>query len=184
MTSMTAHLFLDDNILQEMTWHLEQGDLVPTAEAKEDREQALRDIHSLQRSIRVILKVAYNNITTEGTHIFSDFASVVRLMLADAAELVEVQAGKAKETLRRVEHDVQEGRRDTLGRDKARIEAEKNDARITWEHGMDTVKGAGSMVIGASQNVAVTVEDTTERTALRLQNALFSVDFFAIAYDS
>ena len=39
---MTAHLFSDDNILQEMTWHLEQGDLVPTAEAKEDREQALR----------------------------------------------------------------------------------------------------------------------------------------------
>ena len=184
MTSMTAHLFLDDNILQEMTWHLEQGDLVPTAKSKEDREQALRDIHSLQRSLRVILKVAYNNVTTEGTHIFSDFASVVRLTLADAAELVEVQAGKAKETLRRVEHDVQEGRRDTLGRDKARIEAERNDARVTWEHGMDTVKGAGSMVIGASQNVAVTVEDTTERTALRLQNALFSVDsFFAIAYN-
>lgn len=170
----------DDNILQEMVWNLKQGDLVPTTEAKEDREQALRDIHSLQQSLLVILKVAYNNVTTEGTHIFSDFTSVVRLMLADAAELVEVQAGKAKETLRQIEHDVQEGNRNTLAKDKEQIEAERNDARVNWEHGMDTVKGAGSMLVGVSQNVAGAVEDNVERTVSRLQDALYSVLLFLV----
>jgi hypothetical protein len=121
------------------------------------------------------MKVAYNNITTEGAHIFSDFASVTRLMLADAAELVEVQAGKAKETLRHVERDVQQGKRDSLGRDKEVLEAESSDARVTWEHGMDTVKDTGSMMIGASQTVSGAVEDKAERTASRLQNAFYSV---------
>ncbi|KAF5348242.1 hypothetical protein D9756_010501 [Leucocoprinus leucothites] len=165
----------DDNVLQEAIWHLEQGDLVATAEAKEDREQALKDIHSLQRSLRVIIKVAYNNITTEGAHIFSDFASITRLMLADAAELVEAQAGKAKETLRHVESEVQDGKRDSLGRDKERVEAERSDTRVSWEHGMDTVKDTGSMLIGASQTVAGAVEDKTEQTTSRLQNAFYSI---------
>ncbi|KAJ3577024.1 hypothetical protein NP233_g34 [Leucocoprinus birnbaumii] len=165
----------EDNILQEAIWHLEQGDLVATDEAKEDREQALKDIHSLQRSLRVIMKVAYNNIATEGSHIFSDFASVTRLMLADAAELVEAQAGKAKDTLRRVEQEVQEGKRDTLGRDKEMLEAESSDARVTWEHGMDSVKDAGSMVIDSSRTVAGAVEDKAERTTSRLQNAFYSI---------
>ena len=183
LASITTHsldIITDDNILQEMVWHLKQGDLVPTTEAKEDREQALRDIHSLQQSLLVILKVAYNNVTTEGTHIFSDFTSVVRLMLADAAELVEVQAGKAKETLRQIEHDVQEGNRNTLAKDKEQIEAERNDARVNWEHGMDTVKGAGSMLVGVSQNVAGAVEDNVERTVSRLQDALYSVLLFLV----
>ncbi|KXN85171.1 hypothetical protein AN958_11593 [Leucoagaricus sp. SymC.cos] len=171
--------FLDnknqDNILQEAIWHLEQGDLIATVEAKEDCDQALKDIHSLQRSLRTIMKVAYHNITTEGAHLFSDFASVTRLMLADAAELVEVQAGKAKETLRHVEQEVQKGKRDSLGRDKEAVQAASSDARIAWEQGMDTVKGTGSMMIGASQTVAGAVEDKTERTTSRLQNAFYSI---------
>lgn len=124
------------------------------------------------------MKVAYHNITTEGAHIFSDFASVTRLMLADAAELVEVQAGRAKETLRHVEQDVQEGKRDTLGRDKEALEARRGDARVAWEHGVDTVRDTGSMVIGATQAVAGAVEDTTDRTASRLQDAFYSVSSF------
>ncbi len=96
-------------------------------------------------------------------------------MLADAAEVVEAQAGKAKETLRHVERDVQEGKRDSLGRDKERLETTRGDAKASWEHGMDTVKDAGSTVIGATQTVSGAIEDTTERTTSRLQNAFNSV---------
>lgn len=167
---------IDDNILQEAIWHLQQGDLAPTEEAKEDRDQALKDIHSLQRSLRVIVKVAYHNMTTEGAHLFGDFASVTRSMLADAAELVETQAGKAKTTLRHVEQDVQEGKRDSLGRDKERLQEER-DAKVAWEHGVDTVKDAGSMMIGASQTVTGAIEDKSERTTNRLQNAFYSVSY-------
>jgi len=164
-----------DNIIQEAFWHLEQGDLIVTSEAQADRDQALKDIQKLQRSLRTVMKVAYHNVTSEGTHLFSDFTSVTRLMLADAAELVEAQAGKAKETLRHVEQDVQEGKRDSLGRDKERLEAERGDAKATWEHGMDTVKDAGSTVIGATQTVSSAVQDKTERTSNRLQNAFNSI---------
>jgi ribosomal protein L17 len=171
-------LLSDDNILQEAIWHLERGDLVATSEAREDQEQALKDIHALQRSLRVIMKVAYRNVTTEGTHLFGDFASIMRVMLADAAELVETHAGKAKETLRHVERDVKEGKRDSLGRNKEALEARREDPKLKWEHGVDTVKDTGSMVIGASRAVAGAVEDTTERTTSRIQNAFYSVSCY------
>jgi ribosomal protein L17 len=119
--------------------------------------------------------VAYRNVTTEGTHIFGDFASVLRIMLADAAELVETHAGKAKETLRHVERDVQEGKRDSLGRNKEALQTRTGDAKLQWEHGVDTVKDTGSMVIGASKAVAGAVEDTTERTTSRIHDAFYSV---------
>ncbi|EKM77256.1 hypothetical protein AGABI1DRAFT_62301 [Agaricus bisporus var. burnettii JB137-S8] len=165
----------DDNILQEAIWHLEQGDLVATSEAREEQEQALKDIQALRRSLRTVVKVAYHNVTTEGAHLFSDFASVMRVMLADAAELVETQAGKAKETLRHVEQDVKVGKRDSWGRDRESLEARREDFKLQWEHGVDTVKDTGSMVIGASKAVAGAVEDTTERTTSRVQNAFYSV---------
>ncbi|KAF9448146.1 hypothetical protein P691DRAFT_670047 [Macrolepiota fuliginosa MF-IS2] len=170
--------FLDnknqDNILQQSIWHLEQGDLTPTEEAKEEHNQALKELHSLQRSIRTVVQVAYHQVTTEGVQLFSDFASVTRLMLADAAELVETQAGKAKESLRHVEQDVQEGKRDAFGRDKGRLQAERGDKKIAWEHGMETVKETGSMLIGAGQTVSEAVEDKAERTTNRLQNAFYA----------
>lgn len=135
----------------------------------------MKDIQKLQNSLRTVIKVAYHNATTEGTHLFNDFASVTRLVLADAAELLETQASKAKETLRHVEQGVQEGKKDSLGRDKERLEAERGDTKVAWEHGMDTVKDAGSTVIGATQNVRGAIQDQTEQTTHRLQDAFYSV---------
>jgi len=105
--------------------------------------------------------------------------SLLRLSLADAAELIEEQASGAKETLRQMEDEVQAGERDTLGRSKKRLEEEK-DVKVAWEHGMDTVKGAGSKVIGATQQATAKAEETTKKTADRLSDAFAKVSLLVI----
>ncbi|TFK17334.1 hypothetical protein FA15DRAFT_761110 [Coprinopsis marcescibilis] len=159
-----------DNIVQEALWHLTEGDLTVTSEAQANKEQAKDDIEALRSSLRTLLSVLWDSISSEGTSVFHDFLSLIRLSLADAAELVEGQAGLAKETLRQVEDEVQSGERDTLGRNKQRLEEEK-DTKVAWQHGMDTVKDAGSMVIDASRTVSETAKDKSEKTSSRLQEA-------------
>ena len=94
--------------------------------------------------------------------------------MADAAELIEEQAGTAKQALRQVEEEVQAGQRDTLGRDKKALEEEK-DPKVAWQHGMDTVKDAGTKVIGVTQTASGEARDKADRTSGRIQDALFKV---------
>lgn len=100
--------------------------------------------------------------------------SLLRLSLADAAEVIEERAGAAKESLRSVEDEVQAGERDTLGRSKQRLEEEK-DPKVAWQHGMDTVKNAGTSVVGGVQTASATVEEKTSKTQDRISNALYKV---------
>ena len=100
--------------------------------------------------------------------------SLLRLSIADAAEFIEEQAGSAKQTLRQVDEEVQAGKRDTLGRDKERLEQEK-DAKVAWQHGMDTIKDAGTTVIGASQTASSTVQEKADKTSSRIQEILNKV---------
>ncbi|KAF9523026.1 hypothetical protein CPB83DRAFT_68008 [Crepidotus variabilis] len=164
----------EDNTLQEAIWHLSQGDLTTTEEAQETKDQSLQDLNKIRKSLRTLTTIMWSSYTSEGSALFSDFFSVLRTSLADAAEIVEAQAGAAKESLRNIESEVQEGKRDTLGRDKQRLEEEK-DAKVAWQHGMDTVKDAGTGIIGGVQTTSETIAEKSDQTSSRLQNAYSTV---------
>ncbi|KAF7305506.1 hypothetical protein HMN09_00803400 [Mycena chlorophos] len=166
-----------DDILQEALWHLSNTEIdvsvsVDGPDQLVDRNEAAADIDAVRSSLKTLLSIVWQSIASEGGFLFSDFASFMRLTLADAAEALEGQAGRTKEGLREVEQDVQKGRRDDLGRDKKRLEEEK-DVKVAFEHGMDTLKDAGSTVIGAGQTAKAKTEDTADQATTRLQNAYY-----------
>ncbi|RXW22305.1 hypothetical protein EST38_g3549 [Candolleomyces aberdarensis] len=160
-----------DNILQEAIWHLTEGDLTTTSEVEADKDEAKADIQALRSSLRTLISIIWDSVSTEGTSVFHDLMSLLRLSIADAAEFIEEQAGSAKQSLRQVDEEVQSGKRDTLGRDKERLEQEK-DAKVAWQHGMDTIKDAGTTVIGASQTASSTVQEKADQTSSRIQEIL------------
>ncbi|KAJ7334757.1 hypothetical protein DFH08DRAFT_939527 [Mycena albidolilacea] len=166
-----------DNLLQEAIWHLNEGEINTTIDVNApsdvvNTKEVSSDIDAVRSSLRTILSIVWQSISSEGSFLFSDFASFLRLALADAAEAVQGQAGRAADGLRDIEQGVQAGQRDTLGRDKKRLE-EEEDLRVAFEHGMDTLKDTGSSVIGAGQAATEKTEDISERTTARLQNAYY-----------
>ncbi|KDR71775.1 hypothetical protein GALMADRAFT_159190 [Galerina marginata CBS 339.88] len=166
-----------DNILQETLYTLSHTDPslpAPSTHATQEKDKALADLSALHTSLRHILIALWESISLEGTSLSNDLLSAVRLSLADAAALVEGGAGSVKESLRGVEEEVQEGKRDALGRDKERME-EEEDVKVAWEHGMDTVKGAGSTVIGAAQDTKETVDEKMDEGSERLQEAFYKI---------
>lgn len=163
-----------DNILQKAAWHLTEGDLTVTPEAKSEKDKATENLNAIRTSLRSLLSIIWSSVSSEGTSIFDDLLSIIRLSLADAAELIEEQAGSTKESLRTIDTEVQEGTRDTLGRDKKRLEEEK-DTKVAWQHGMDTVKDAGTSVIGTAQDVSAGAQDKADKTSSRLQEAFYKV---------
>ncbi|KAJ7186766.1 hypothetical protein C8R46DRAFT_981039 [Mycena filopes] len=164
-----------DDLLQEALWHLSEGDLTTTLDSTADvvdQKQLASDADAVRRSLRTILNIVWQSASSEGGFLLNDFASFTRLALADAAEALGDQAGRAAGSLRNVEQGVQDGQRDNLGRDKKRLEEEK-DLRVAFEHGMDTLKDAGSGVIGAGQSAKETAEDLSDRTTSRLQGVYY-----------
>ncbi|KAJ6602457.1 hypothetical protein DFH09DRAFT_1270433 [Mycena vulgaris] len=142
-----------DDVLQEAVWHLAQGDVntpIDSPDAVVNKKEVSSDLDAVRSSLRTIQSIVWQSLSSEGSFLLNDFASFARLALADAAEVVQDQAGRAKDGLRDVEEGVQDGKRDNLGRDKKRVDEEK-DVRVAFEHGMDTLKDAGSGVIGAGQ---------------------------------
>lgn len=167
-------MFTADNIFQDAIWHLTQGDLTVTPKAEAKKDQALEDINALRKALRTLLSSVMSSVTSEGTSLFQDLFSVIRLSLAEAAGVIEGQAGSAKESLLQIEEEVKDGKRDTLGRDKQRLEEEK-DPKVAWQHGMDTVKDAGTTVIGAAQETGETIEEKADKTSVKLQEAFYKV---------
>ncbi|PPQ72126.1 hypothetical protein CVT26_006866 [Gymnopilus dilepis] len=163
-----------DNLLQEAVWHLTEGDLTVAPGSDESKERALNDLNATRDALRNALNIVWASASSEGSSLFEEFFSVMRLSLADAAEVVENQAGRAKESLRQTEDEVKEGRRDALGRDKQRLEEEK-DPQVAWEHKMDTVKQAGSTAIGTHQDTKATAQEKQERASARLQDAFWRI---------
>ena len=80
--------------------------------------EAPADIHALRQAIWTILTVAWIHLSPESSALLEDFASFSRLGLADFAGAIEAQAGRAKEGLRTLDTEVNEGQRDQLGRKK------------------------------------------------------------------
>ncbi|KAF7328984.1 hypothetical protein MVEN_02528400 [Mycena venus] len=155
-----------DNLLQEAIWHLTEGDVNTVVESSGDvvdKEQVSADIKAVRSSIRTILSIVWQNFS-DGGFLPTDVTSFFLLTLSDAAEVVQDQAGRTKDSLRNVEQDIQEGERDSLGRDKKRLD-EEQDKRVAFEHTMDTLKDVGSGVIGAGQSAKEKTEDLSERAS-------------------
>lgn len=163
--------------MQEAIWHLSQGDISDTSvdvDIKTNTDEALQDAQDARESIRTILSIIWSGLSSESSSLFEDVTSFARLSLADAAEVVEKQASRAKSSLREVDEEVQSGKRDMLGRDKERLKQEE-DLQVAFEHGMDTVKDAGSSVIGAGQQSVAKASDLSDRTSAKLHNAFYKV---------
>jgi hypothetical protein len=164
-------------LLQDAIWHLNEGEINTAIDSSSDvvnKKEVSSDLDAVRSSLSTILSIVWQSLSSEGSFLFSDFASFARLSLADVAEVVQDQASRAKDGLREVEQEVQDGQRDNLGRDKQRLEEEK-DVRVAFEHGMDTLKDAGSGVIGAGQSAKEKTEDVSDRTTARLQRAYYKV---------
>jgi hypothetical protein len=157
-----------------MLWHLSQADLVHFNRSALNASSDLRDIRS---ALRTILNVVWINVSSEGFALFDDVASFFRLASADFAEIIEGQVGRAKEGLRTLDIQVQEGERDNLGREQKSEEerSRESDPKVRWESGIDTAKAAGSKVIGAGQDVSASIEETASRTRDRVYEAYIKV---------
>ena len=145
-----------------------------TSETRAEKDQAIADVNAIRSVIRNLLSIVWSSVSTEGSSLFQDLLSVLRLSIADAAELVQEQAGRAKESLRTVDKEVQQGQRDSLGRDKKRLE-EEQDTKVAWQHGMDTVKDAGTTVIGTTQETSAAAQEKSSKASSRLQEAYYKV---------
>lgn len=145
-----------------------------TPEARADKDQAIADVNAIRSALRNLLSIVWSSVSSEGTSLLQEFISLLRLSIADAAEVVQEQASRTKETLRSVETQVQQGQRDSLGRDKKRLE-EEQDSKIAWQHGMDTVKDAGTTVIGVGQEASAVAQDKSSMASSRLQEAYYKV---------
>ncbi|OBZ65028.1 Uncharacterized protein C32A11.02c, partial [Grifola frondosa] len=150
-----------DNIIQQALWHLSEADIPSTFT---DRS-----------FLRTLINVVWENISQEGRSVFHDFASFMRLALADAAEYVGQSAGGAAESLRELDKEVQEGERNELGIKRKADDAEDDNARVKFEKVMDTTKEVGSKTIGAGQVAVATGKDLTNRSSTRLQDAFYTV---------
>ncbi|KAI0701974.1 hypothetical protein BC835DRAFT_1322062 [Cytidiella melzeri] len=169
-----------DNLIQKAFWHLSQADISNTStnvSAGDAPNQASKDAAAVARAIRTVLSVILSTLGSEGENIFHDFASFMRLALADAAEYISKSAGSAAQSLRDVDEDVEKGERNEIGLKNVPEEQKfKNKgAQEQWETTMDTVKVAGSKTINAGQVAADTANSVSERTSQRLSDAFNQV---------
>ncbi|KAJ7034694.1 hypothetical protein C8F04DRAFT_1100661 [Mycena alexandri] len=160
-----------DNLLQDAIWHLTEGDVNANVDSS-GQQQASADIKHVRSSLRTILDVVWSSLSSDGSFLPKDLSSFALLALSDVAEVVQDQASRTKDGLRDVEQEVQEGQRDSLGRDKERLEEEK-DKRVAFEHRMETLKDAGSRAIGVGQSAKEKTKVMSDRTTEQLQDAYY-----------
>ncbi|KAM5546176.1 hypothetical protein V8D89_000302 [Ganoderma adspersum] len=165
-----------DDIIQESLWHLSEADLssVSTSTPDVDTEQAEADARALAHALHTLVSVISENLAHEGRSLFHDFASFMRLSLADAADRVSDTARGAAEVLRDVNKEVEEGERSELGI-KRKAPDQPEDTRAKFEKGMDTAKEAGSKAIGAGQAAAQTTQELAQRSSSRVQDAFYEM---------
>ncbi|KAI0033573.1 hypothetical protein K488DRAFT_84772 [Vararia minispora EC-137] len=158
--------------LQETLWHLRQADLSNTSlsvDVSVDQRQAKRDYRAVSSSLRTSLEVLWQSAAIEGSGVFADFASFVRLSLADTAELLSDKAAKVAQDIRTIEDEVQAGDRNAVGV-KEKLEEEQGDElHVKFEESMDAIKDYGSSAIATGEQAADTAQELTERSCNRLR---------------
>lgn len=181
-SKLKSNACIDDNLLQEVLWHLSEGDFVDTRVEAIDTDEASADLQSIRSAIRALLHIIWTNVSGEGSVLLNDFASFARLAMADLAGAIETGAAYTKESLREFDSEVQQGERDNLGRKRQtpeEIERDREeDAKAKFEKSMDTAKLAGSKAIGVGQEVKASAEEMAERTRVRLQETYYHVRLF------
>ncbi|EKM57069.1 uncharacterized protein PHACADRAFT_119248 [Phanerochaete carnosa HHB-10118-sp] len=164
-----------DDLIQQSLWHLHEADVSNTSTniTGSAPDQASKDASALARALRTIFSILLSTVTQESQSVLHDFASFMRLAIADAADYVSQSAGSAAQTLRQVDEEIEKGDRNEAGlKNKPEEEKFKNkDTREQFEVTMDTIKEAGSETIGAAQVAAATGKDLANRTNDRLQDA-------------
>ncbi|KAG2125484.1 hypothetical protein DEU56DRAFT_743663 [Suillus clintonianus] len=168
-----------DNLLQDVLWHLSEGDFADTRVEAIDTEEASADLQSIRSAIRTLLQILWTNVSGEGSVLLDDFASFARLAMADLAGVIETGSAYAKESLREFDTKVQQGERDNLGRKRQTPEEleqkREEDTKKKFEQTMDTAKEAGSKAIGVGQDVKASAEEMVERTRARLQETYYNI---------
>jgi hypothetical protein len=143
-----------------------------------DSGQVSNDYQAIASSLRTSLQLFWDNAVTEGSGIFSDFASFTRLSLAGAAEVAGEKSSQAAQKLRKVEDEVQAGERDNVGiKEQSKESWKKADTCEAFEKSMDIAKDAGSAAIGSAQSVSDKTVELTDRSRTRLQAAVSTVNF-------
>ncbi|KAG1819882.1 hypothetical protein EV424DRAFT_1539686 [Suillus variegatus] len=168
-----------DNLLQQVLWHLSEGDFADMRVEGIDTDKASADLQSIRSTIRALLHILWTNASDEATVLLNDFASFARLAMADLAGDIETGAVYTKESLRELDTGVRQGERDNLGRKRKspeEIEREREqDTRAKFENTMDAAKETGSKAIGVGQEVKASAEEAAERTRIRLQQTYYNI---------
>ncbi|KAG1852737.1 hypothetical protein F4604DRAFT_1629081 [Suillus subluteus] len=168
-----------DNLLQEVLWHLSEGDFADTRVEAINTDEASADLQSIRSAIHTLIHILWTNVSGEGNVLLNDFASFTRLAMADLAGAIETGAAFTKESLRQLDTQVQQGERDNLGRKRKtpeEIEQEREeDTKVKFEKTMDTTKETGSKAIGVGQEVKASAEEMVERTSIRLQETYYNI---------
>ncbi|OJT14057.1 hypothetical protein TRAPUB_9391 [Trametes pubescens] len=169
-----------DNIIQESLWHLSKVDPKNTTTSLSamdvDTDQGTQDARAVAHAAHTLVNTLWETVSHEGRSVFHDFASFMRLALADAADYVGESAQNAAGALRDVDKDVQKGERNELGvKRKAEDDPEDGDVRAKFERTMDSTKEVGSKVIGAGQTAIATGQDLADRSSTRLQDAYYKI---------
>ncbi|KAF8527534.1 hypothetical protein BU17DRAFT_81736 [Hysterangium stoloniferum] len=158
-----------DDILQSALYNLSQGELKTDPSAVMAQHEAVTDIQHASAALKHILLVLWGHLSSP-SGAAGDFASFTRKFLADTAEVVEQHADAVKSNLRETEEEVQQGKRDPLGR--SREDKESDNLQEQYERTMDTAKVTGSQAIGAGQAVKQK-GDELRRSATQDLNKLF-----------
>ena len=136
-----------------------------------DKRQAKRDSRAIASSLRTSLEVLWQSASIEGSGVFGDFTSFLRLSLADTLDSLGNNAGSAASSLRETEDEVQAGDRNALGVKRKAEDEPEDSAQEKFEKGMDTLKSAGSTAIGAGEQTAERTKELAERSSKRLREA-------------
>ena len=168
-----------ENLVQEALWHLSQADIAASSldlDVPMDSGELSNDYQAITSTLRTSLQIFWDSAVTEGSGVFSDFASFTRLSLADAAEVVGEKSSQVAQKLFKVEDEVQSGERDSVGiQQQTKENWKKADAREAFEKGMDVAKDAGSAAIGSAQSATNKTVELTDRSRTRLQAAVLMV---------
>ncbi|KAG2336039.1 hypothetical protein BDR05DRAFT_1016536, partial [Suillus weaverae] len=64
-----------DKLLQEVLWHLPEGDFTDTRVEGIDSDEASTNLQSIHSAIRTLIHILWTNISSEGSVLLNDFAS-------------------------------------------------------------------------------------------------------------
>ncbi|GJJ13345.1 hypothetical protein Clacol_007597 [Clathrus columnatus] len=168
-----AFISSGDDLLQTALYDLSHGELQADPSLQQSQREAMEDAEQASNALREVFMIVLHHLTSTSSGM-GDFASFIRTFLADTAEVVEQHAGTVKSELRQTEAEVQEGKRDALGREN-REDYQSDDARQRFERNMDTVKAAGSNVIGGAQAVKESGDQLGDKVSHDLDNLVENI---------